>query len=1095
MEDLFDPITEFQVLETFDYQEDVQRPETLRFFTLEDQLQDYFESRIPPGRMTKYQTKELATELDRIRDAYVRTIELTDEDYTVRPREKPTMPSWIRPLLVKPDLTAYKYSARWVPLYTDQLTVPNYYPRMLAALPHPYATAASDHPLITSTVEGEADDDAKTRFRALGEYVRTKTVSHEDGTMTITETPIPNTRDDVRTRGFVLGDRGVDIPNPLQDHPFLQSRQTRNLETDDPFEDVYPSIDAILTHGVPTTTDPYGEGHKFLKVYDVKLSEIPWDVWKTRFPPVDTIAEPPTPVSISFPAHERTIPSENVRALYTLPWTPGYETRYWLQQQDDAGRLIVKMLLSRASTSGLLAVHPLGEVLEPQHPTSTPEECLLTDNFDAFLNSGVYRDNKCIPLSTLQQERANLIAGGRFPWKDGTETEILTTYQRTLKSFQVKEPALTVQKYEPAPSRSIPELRRDILSVLRDPRRLDEDKLDAIQALLKDVLPTDSLYLNAEGSFLVCGHTLAVLEGDLRTDMYAFYREWTGIDAGHRVCLHCGERVGQVFAQQDEFDDEGHLIVSHAALDRPAFHGETHVDTLTYSLRTLQSVFQMDIVSENVFYTLLSILQVLPTTEQLLSVLSVIRAISASLRKASKNAEFTNRTDGVLGFAGVVILIQGYLLTPRKGQVLTLSGFPRDSKDTTKRGIIDTLLYTLKSTFEAFPASFRGSVAPFFRSVLTKPQDVRKDVILNTQRIVDKQFKSLMESAREQYATAGETVQSDVGPVVDDTLHEQRFFKPNKLVTETNEIASSNPACPRTRPLVTLEPSKPPQVIQTPLELKPNLRPGPAAKSVNAPILDVVQQRVPSQADIRKRIKLGFPNLKIAGLKQFVDDTEDGYTLFAGMIRIIDMLTLNATVPNKLLTTTRESLLTLNISELQKSELFRDTVRGLFYELLHAISKLGNVIGISQQLQAALKHDIGLRMLLLEKTAAEKEQQALRASERETLKERLRRMDDTRRELTKLYLDMGISAHIVTPEDRELFLRNMRTATEPEQVDPEITDPSSVRDFVDGGDVPLTDAGVEMGVDFGDYGDRAVRDYDDYANAGGNMNDEEGYGT
>jgi hypothetical protein len=134
-------------------------------------------------------------------------------------------------------------------------------------------------------------------------------------------------------------------------------------------------------------------------------------------------------------------------------------------------------------------------------------------------------------------------------------------------------------------------------------------------------------------------------------------------------------------------------------------------------------------------------------------------------------------------------------------------------------------------------------------------------------------------------------------------------------------------------------------------------------------------------------------------------------------------------------------------------------------------------------------------MLLLEKTAAEKEQQALRASERETLKERLRRMDDTRRELTKLYLDMGISAHIVTPEDRELFLRNMRTATEPEQVDPEITDPSSVRDFVDGGDVPLTDAGVEMGVDFGDYGDRAVRDYDDYTNAGGNMNDEEGYGT
>jgi hypothetical protein len=1095
MEDLFDPITEFQVLETFDYQEDVQRPESLRFFTLEDQLQDYFESRIPPGRMTKYQTKELATELDRMRDAYVRTIELTDEDYTVRPRSKPRMPSWIRPLLVTPELTPYNYKTRWVPLYADQLTMPNYYPRMLAALPRPYSTTASDHPTITSTIAGQIDDDAKTLVTALGDYMRTKTVSHEDGTMAITDMPIPNTRDDVRTRGFVLGVRGVDIPNPLPDHPFLETQQPRTLETDEPFEDVYPSIDAILTHGVPTTTDPYGEGQKFLKVYDVKLGEIPWDVWKTRFPPVDTISEPPAPVSISFPSYDHTVPSENVQGSYTVPWAQGYETRYWLQQQDDAGKLIVKMLLSRSSTSGLLAVHPLGEVLEPQHPTSTPEECLATDNFDAFLNSGVFRGSKCIPLSTLQQERSNLIASGRLPWKDGTETEILSEYQRTLKSFQLKEPAQSFQTYESVPSREIPELRRNILTVLKDPRRLDEDKLNAIHALLKDVLPTESLYLNAEGSFLVCGHTLSVLRGDLAANMQAFYREWTGIDAGHRVCLHCGERVGQVFAQQDEFDDEGHLVVSHATLDRPAFHGETHVDTLTYSLRTLQSIFQMDVVSENVFYTLLSILQVLPTTEQLMSVLSVIRSISASLRKASKNAEFTNRTDGVLGFAGVVILIQGYLLTPRKGQVLALNGFPRDNTDTTKRGIVDTLLYTLKSTFEAFPASFRGSVAPFFRSVITKPKDIRKDVILNTQRIVDKQFKSLMESAREQYAQAGETVQSDVGPVVDDTLHEQRFFKPNNMAPDTTEVLSSHTGCPRTRPLVTLEPSKPPRVSQIPLELKPNLRPGSAAKSVNLPQVEVIQQRLPSDADVRKRIKLGFPNIKIPALKLFVENAADGYTLLAGLFRVIDVLALNATVPNTLLITTRTSLRALNILELQRSDLLRDAVRGLFYEMLHAISKLGNVIGITQQLQAALKNDIGLRMLMLVKTDAEKEQQALRASERETLKERLRRMDDTRRELTKLYLDMGISAHIVTPEDRELFVRNMKTTTEPEKDDPEIIDPSSVRDFVDGGDVPLTDAGVEMGVDFGDYGDRAVRDYDDYANAGGNMNDEEGYGT
>ena len=1094
MEDLFDPVTEFQVLETFDYQEEVQRPETLRFFTLDDQLQDYFEARIPSGRMTKFQTKELATELDRLRDAYIQTIELTDEDYKVRPRSKPRMPSWIRPLLVTPGLATYKYNKQWTPLYDSQLTLPNYYPRMLAALPRPYTTPSSDHPAIESTTAGQLDDDAKTELRGLGDYNRTKTVLHEDGSMTITNIPISNTRDDLRTRGFILGDRGIDIPNPLPDHPFLESQQSRVLETDTPFDEVYPSIDAILTHGVPTTTDPYGEGRKFLKVYDVKLSEIPWDAWKSRFPPVDTIAEPPAPVSISFPSSERTIPSENIRGSYVLPWMTGYEPRFWLQQQDDAGQLIVKMLLSRASSSGLLAVHPLGEVLEPQHPTSTPEECLLTDTFDTFLNSGVYRGNKCIPLATLQQERANLIASGRLPWKDGTETDILTSYQHLLKSFQLKEPSETIQTYEASPSRAVPELRRDILTILKDPRRLDEDKLDAIQALLKTLLPSGHVYLNAEGSFLICGHTLATLKGDLEQNMYAFYRQWTGIDSGQRVCLHCGERIGQVFVQQDEFDDEGHLVVSHGALEKTAFHGESHVDTLTYSLRKLQSVFQMDIVSENVFYTVLSILQVLPTAEQLMSVLTVIRSISASLRKASKNAAFTNRMDGIVGLAGAVILIQGFLLTPRKGGLLNLNGFPRDTKDTEKRGIVDTILYTLKSTFEAFPASFRGSVAPFFRSVLTKPKDVRKDAIQNIQRIVEKQFKTLMESAHAQYVEAGITVQSDVAPNIDNQEElEQVFYKPQE---RPERVPNVSVKCPDIYPRVVLRPSNPPSVSQKQLELKPNIKPGPSAKAIVSEPPDVIQPTSTSESDIRKRIKLGFPNLKLPSLKAYIESSQDGYSLATALHRVLDILSLNSTVPVTLVETTRDTLLKFNIVELELSELYRDTVRGLFYELLHAISKLGNVIGISQQLETSMKHDIVLRMLLLDKSVAEKEQQELRASERETLKERLRRMDDTRRELTKLYLDMGISAHIVTPEDRELFLQKRQAAPNPEQpdsVDLETTDPSTLRDFTDNGDVPLNDAGVEMGVDYGDYGDRAVRDYDDYANTG-DMDDGEAYG-
>ena len=53
MEDFleFDPATEFQVIDTFEFEELVQRPEELRLFTLEEQLLSYFDVRLPKGKL------------------------------------------------------------------------------------------------------------------------------------------------------------------------------------------------------------------------------------------------------------------------------------------------------------------------------------------------------------------------------------------------------------------------------------------------------------------------------------------------------------------------------------------------------------------------------------------------------------------------------------------------------------------------------------------------------------------------------------------------------------------------------------------------------------------------------------------------------------------------------------------------------------------------------------------------------------------------------------------------------------------------------------------------------------------------------------
>jgi len=68
---VFDPTSEFELLETIDdFQEQITRPEELRFFTLDEQLQDFFEKSLPQGKPTSYQLKELRYDRDRIRKAY-----------------------------------------------------------------------------------------------------------------------------------------------------------------------------------------------------------------------------------------------------------------------------------------------------------------------------------------------------------------------------------------------------------------------------------------------------------------------------------------------------------------------------------------------------------------------------------------------------------------------------------------------------------------------------------------------------------------------------------------------------------------------------------------------------------------------------------------------------------------------------------------------------------------------------------------------------------------------------------------------------------------------------------------------------------------
>jgi hypothetical protein len=94
-------------------------------------------------------------------------------------------------------------------------------------------------------------------------------------------------------------------------------------------------------------------------------------------------------------------------------------------------------------------------------------------------------------------------------------------------------------------------------------------------------------------------------------------------------------------------------------------------------------------------------------------------------------------------------------------------------------------------------------------------------------------------------------------------------------------------------------------------------------------------------------------------------------------------------------------------------------------------------------------------------------------------------MTDAEREVSKRLLDLGLGDFLITNVDRERFVREL-DYKEPllEEVVVDMDRPeegyNAERDYVENGDEPIADDGTQLQVDYGDYGDRTVRDYNDY---------------
>lgn len=1046
----FEP-SDFQVLEEIDFDETIQRPEKVRFFTLEEQTVDAFEKMLPKGRLRKHEIKEVQTQVDRLKDLYSQFVTVTVDDYQLREPEYKKKLSWVYPVysFADEEYTTYDFQTSWVPLYQDTRQ-PNFYPRMLSSLPKPIPDAPRGTPYEVTVPTETLNANGMFPRRVLPNYEMTRTQRHDDGSISIARIPANATADRLNIEGYYLAKRPLEVPNPLPEHPFLKDSESTFLPTTEPLSEIAPSLDAVMTHAIPVTSDPYGAAQPYLKLYDIRLQDIPWSSWKAKFPSVEA-AQQQEPIQIDFPKPQDFAPSDKLIEGYSAVYNKGVSSRKWLMDQVDGGGLVVTMLMSMAIENGSVNMIPGMDIPIPNPPATTLDECqILGKTFQEFVVQGSLRrqgkDLFCVPVELVKQERSRIGYMGRLPWKETTGTDMLKSYLQTLKSmYPIQTLAAKSIPSELIPAKPEAPMRKEVLLIQNDIHRFPEDKVRDIQDILKSgtTTLTNHIFSDSQGSFVMCEHTLAVLSGDLAKDKNKFYETWTSRDDGFRVCKFCGEHVTTLdLVNQAEFDEDGYVINQADAFEEKVFRADV-VAGFTTGLRALQPLFQLDNPMDATCYLLLSILHVLPSAEAVEPLLKFARGFNAK-QYGNKDSEDIRKLKGISGILLVIILLQTHTprLLPRRSfgpRPLYLQGYPRDLPEPEEYSIIDTLLMVIRKTFEAYPTSFKGPSQSVIRAILNKPKDVRKNAIVLMDKVflAEKTIKALFQRAKEE----------PIPPV-----EQPRTLLPVLLPapTEFGKKITFDNQCPSARPI--LREGQPAKVVQASIQLRKGIRASTGMMDVLPFVSSRIQPSILKKDDIRDLLKKKTTLLKIG---------DDYHTNILLASRLADMFLLpKPVIPDP----------TQNKDEL------RDIGKGILSDVLQQIQS--DPVKRTRFEQEKTK-DVTLYALLADFKEEKANVNKLRTKERLKIVAELASRSDQERQILGDLLRIGIAPYIITNRDREIFARESEALADASGVDDELLETDAEvgvgnpLDIYDQGDVPV------QGIEGGDYGDYTAQPMND----------------
>lgn len=1109
---VFNPDTEFKVLEEFEFDELIQRPENVRFFTLTEQTVDLTEKLLPKtGKISKALLKKVEYEVDSFKKLYSQVLRETPTGFEKARLERPTSLPWVMYYNKTPaQTTPFLWTDKWTPLFEASRGLqPNYYNQLLDSLPK----SGIFFPEGTQTLYPAVVNGIKT----LGPYEYTKTAYREDGTHRIQKVYRPGTEDVSTFTGYTIAVPPLAPPAPLDDHPFLSAREKPiTIETTEDLPTILPDMEAIFQHAIPRTYNPYKDAVPYLKIYDIKLSQVPWSLWKENFPPVELVEESAPPIEIPFKVDEGSAPSKVLTEVYKSQWFPGLSARKWLSLQLDGGNLVAKILISQVGNLGPIAIPPPTLLPPPVPIEGTAEDCLpsvITD-FNDFADRGIYRSPRCavcnwyghgasdcpdrrgpvkqeykpgggcIPLAFIASERSEEIYQGKQPWLPGTDSTILQEYQRLISRYTEQHVEYFSKPPEADASAPISETRTFINAILQDETRTSEDKSIDIRAILEEDEAELKKHIFTEkdtGQFLICEHTLRIQDGVLEKDPDAFLREWSAKEAGFYTCKYCGERISEVLQFQEEFDENGRIVQMRSKIAKPSFIPEEH-QTFASSLKRLQLLFNDKDPAEDIFYLLMSLIQVLPEEEQLKQILDFVRSESNKLKtKMTKDLSNLHYAQALFGFGGFVIMMQTHKpqLIPRRSfgsRPMVLRGFPRDTTDTSDAPIIDSLLYVLLTTFEGYPSTFKGASVVLLRNVLNDNKNVRKLAISTISKVFVPRFKDALQKAKDSIAAVDVSyvLHNAFKPPIVRPPKDVSFLDPKTSLT----VNESRFKCITPSPSW-LIPSMPFSFKQSELNITIPIRPSSKAQPVPAPPT-VLGPVVPSKDEVRslqRQKQAPFKPMKT------VIDTGKAEFIRSVLLEWMNVLGQSKTASAELKTYIRSRRVQIEHAHDNESML-RDYFSGIMNELVGMFINDETLVSL---IERSMTDDILIRSLFAKPDESKRNIDYLRAREREEFKERMRRLPDAQRELRKELIDRGLAPYIITRDDREAFVAQLEEVKqlpveETEAVTDDVAeeDKNIDRDMGPQGEVPEAN-GVELQYDYGDYGDMRADQEGDYA--------------